>query len=221
LLFSRPGASTPNGLAGFLPFLTRGKLASSLTGCLGAGSAVGAGFGKATPSRPSFSLLWLTSYNALPLTAMIFATRLSLTSLVLYYNTPIYSHSSSCHNDGHPSSPRRPLCFLDCDRPTINFHKSTFVPLHVDAAVANSLASVLGCSLSSFPRLIWGFLSRLLGFWFLTTLPSLLLLTSIFPGGAPGSSLLEVGLFSRMLFLAVWLFTICAPSNCLQLSLKC
>jgi len=34
---------------------------------------------------------------------------------------------------------------------TINFHKSTFVPLHVDAAVANSLASVLSCSLSSFP----------------------------------------------------------------------
>jgi len=111
--------------------------------------------------------------------------------------------------------------FLIATGLTINFHKSTFVPLHVDAAVANSLASVLGCSLSSFPRLIWGFLSRLLGFWFLTTLPSLLLLTSIFPGGAPGSFLLEVGLFLRMLFSAVWLFTICAPSSYLQLSLKC
>lgn len=39
---------------------------------------------------------------------------------------------------------------------TINFHKSTFVPLHVDAAVANSLASVLGCSLSSFPQTYLG-----------------------------------------------------------------
>jgi hypothetical protein len=34
----------------------------------------------------------------------------------------------------------------------INFDKSTFVPIHLDQALANSLASTLGCPVSSFPQ---------------------------------------------------------------------
>jgi len=35
---------------------------------------------------------------------------------------------------------------------TINYHKSTFVPMNVDAATASTMVTVLGCELSTFPR---------------------------------------------------------------------
>jgi len=34
---------------------------------------------------------------------------------------------------------------------TINFHKSTFVPMHVAADAAADMVSILGCTISSFP----------------------------------------------------------------------
>jgi hypothetical protein len=34
----------------------------------------------------------------------------------------------------------------------INFHKSTFVPMHVDATVAAAMAATLGCAISTFPQ---------------------------------------------------------------------
>ena len=34
----------------------------------------------------------------------------------------------------------------------INFHKSTFAPIHVDDALASSMAAVLGCPVASFPQ---------------------------------------------------------------------
>lgn len=39
---------------------------------------------------------------------------------------------------------------------TINFHKSTFVPLHVPANVASAMAETLGCAISSFPQTYLG-----------------------------------------------------------------
>jgi len=39
---------------------------------------------------------------------------------------------------------------------TINFHKSTFVPMHVSADAAAAMASILGCSVSSFPQTYLG-----------------------------------------------------------------
>ena len=39
---------------------------------------------------------------------------------------------------------------------TINFHKSTFVPMNVDDAVASEMAETLGCSVSSFPQTYLG-----------------------------------------------------------------
>jgi len=38
----------------------------------------------------------------------------------------------------------------------INFHKSTFVPMHVDATTAAEMAEILGCSVSSFPQTYLG-----------------------------------------------------------------
>lgn len=38
----------------------------------------------------------------------------------------------------------------------INFHKTTFVPLHTDPTVANAIASHLGCPVSSFPQTYLG-----------------------------------------------------------------
>lgn len=35
---------------------------------------------------------------------------------------------------------------------TINIHKSTFVPIHVDHGLAERLAAVLGCPVASFPQ---------------------------------------------------------------------
>ena len=34
----------------------------------------------------------------------------------------------------------------------INFHKSSYVPMNTDPALASAIASVLGCSISSFPQ---------------------------------------------------------------------
>ena len=39
---------------------------------------------------------------------------------------------------------------------TINYHKSTFVPMNVDAATASTMATVLGCELSTFPQTYLG-----------------------------------------------------------------
>jgi len=39
---------------------------------------------------------------------------------------------------------------------TINFHKSTFVPMHVDDTTSAELAEILGCSVSSFPQTYLG-----------------------------------------------------------------
>jgi hypothetical protein len=41
-------------------------------------------------------------------------------------------------------------------RLTINFHKSTFVPIHVDTDVASDMAQILGCEVSSFPQTYLG-----------------------------------------------------------------
>ncbi|KAF8733580.1 hypothetical protein HU200_014885 [Digitaria exilis] len=35
---------------------------------------------------------------------------------------------------------------------TINYHKSTFVPMHIDDMLASEMASTLGCSISQFPQ---------------------------------------------------------------------
>ena len=42
----------------------------------------------------------------------------------------------------------------------INFHKSTFVPMHVGNDTAAEMASVLGCSISTFPQTYRGFHCR-------------------------------------------------------------
>ena len=39
---------------------------------------------------------------------------------------------------------------------TINYHKSTFVPMNVDDATASAMANVLGCALSTFPQTYLG-----------------------------------------------------------------
>jgi hypothetical protein len=39
---------------------------------------------------------------------------------------------------------------------TINFHKSTFVPLHVRLDAASAMADILGCEVSSFPQTYLG-----------------------------------------------------------------
>ena len=39
---------------------------------------------------------------------------------------------------------------------TINFHKSTFVPLHVNQDTGPAIANVLGCALSTFPQTYLG-----------------------------------------------------------------
>jgi len=39
---------------------------------------------------------------------------------------------------------------------TINFHKSTFVPMHVATAESDDMASILGCAVSSFPQTYLG-----------------------------------------------------------------
>jgi len=39
---------------------------------------------------------------------------------------------------------------------TINFHKSTFIPMNVPPDVASAMANVLGCTLSSFPQTYLG-----------------------------------------------------------------
>ena len=39
---------------------------------------------------------------------------------------------------------------------TINYYKSTFVPINVDDATASSMANVLGCALSTFPQTYLG-----------------------------------------------------------------
>lgn len=39
---------------------------------------------------------------------------------------------------------------------TINFHKSTFVPLHIDASTATAMADILGCQVSGFPQTYLG-----------------------------------------------------------------
>ena len=39
---------------------------------------------------------------------------------------------------------------------TINFHKSTFVPMNVDATTSAAMAEILGCSVSSFPQTYLG-----------------------------------------------------------------
>jgi hypothetical protein len=39
---------------------------------------------------------------------------------------------------------------------TINFHKSTFVPMNVDDETASAMANVLGCALSAFPQTYLG-----------------------------------------------------------------
>lgn len=41
---------------------------------------------------------------------------------------------------------------------TINFHKSTFVPMNVEEHTANEMASVLGCALATFPQTYLGLL---------------------------------------------------------------
>jgi hypothetical protein len=38
----------------------------------------------------------------------------------------------------------------------INFHKSCFIPMHTQAAVAADMASILGCPISSFPQTYLG-----------------------------------------------------------------
>jgi len=39
---------------------------------------------------------------------------------------------------------------------TINFHKSTFIPMNVDDATTSAMATVLGCTVSSFPQTYLG-----------------------------------------------------------------
>ena len=39
---------------------------------------------------------------------------------------------------------------------TISYHKSTFVPMNVDDAIASAMANVLGCALSTFPQTYLG-----------------------------------------------------------------
>lgn len=40
---------------------------------------------------------------------------------------------------------------------TLNFHKTTFVPLNYDSTLALSIASTFGCSVFSFPQTYLGF----------------------------------------------------------------
>lgn len=44
------------------------------------------------------------------------------------------------------------LQFSETTGLTINFHKSTFTPIHVDPELSESLAAILGCQVASFPQ---------------------------------------------------------------------
>jgi hypothetical protein len=50
----------------------------------------------------------------------------------------------------------------------INYHKSTFAPIHVDLDFSNLLASILGCHVATFPHTYLGHLSSPIN-WSLTS----------------------------------------------------
>lgn len=80
----------------------------------------------------------------------------------------------------------------------INYHKTTFLPIGISSDDANSLASLFGITVSSFPQCYLGLPSPLISFLLLTFILSLLPTTNTSPAGT-------------LLYSTEWVASPCAP----------